>query len=149
MLWPVGQLHPCCVSVGHPCGLSQPHAQVGTGARASLQPLPWQHFQRPFSSSSTLLYSCRLSLFSFLLSLSPSFLCNVNMRRMFTETSGFPGGSDSKESACNTEDPGLIPGSGRSPGEGNGNPLQYPCLENPKDRGAWWAAVCGVTKSQT
>ena len=43
----------------------------------------------------------------------------------------FPGGSDGKESACSAEDPGLIPGSGRSPGEGNGNPLQYSCLENP------------------
>ena len=49
---------------------------------------------------------------------------------------GFPGGSDSKESACNVEDPGSIPGSGRSPGEGNGNPLQYSCWENPMDRGA-------------
>ena len=50
---------------------------------------------------------------------------------------GFPGGSDGKESACNARDPGLIPGSGRSPGEGNGSPLQYSCLENPTDRGAW------------
>ena len=48
-----------------------------------------------------------------------------------------PGDSVGKESACNAGDPGLIPGSGRSPGEGNGNPLQYPCLENPMDRGAW------------
>ena len=47
---------------------------------------------------------------------------------------GFPGGSDGKESACNAQDLGLIPGSGRSPGEGNGNPLQYSCLENPIDR---------------
>ena len=46
-------------------------------------------------------------------------------------------------------DLGLIPGSGRSPGEGNGNPLQYSCLENPMDRGAWWATVHGVAKSQT
>ena len=59
---------------------------------------------------------------------------------------GFPGGSDSKESACN--DP-WVPGSGRSPGEGNGNPLQYPCLENPVDRGAWQAAVHGVAESWT
>ena len=50
---------------------------------------------------------------------------------------GFPSGSDGKESACNAGDPGSIPGSGRSPGEGNGNPLQYSCLENSKDRGAW------------
>ena len=61
----------------------------------------------------------------------------------------FPGGSDGKESACNMRDPGLIPGLGRSPGEGNGYPLQYHCLENSVDRGAWQAAVHGVTKSQT
>ena len=61
----------------------------------------------------------------------------------------FPGGSDSKASACNTGDPGSIPGLGWSPGEGNGNPLQYSCLENPMDGGAWWAVVHGVTKSQT
>ena len=61
----------------------------------------------------------------------------------------FPGGSDGKESACNAGDPGLIPGSGRSPGEGNGNPLQYSCLENLIDRGAWQAMVHGVTSSQT
>ena len=59
---------------------------------------------------------------------------------------GFPCGSDSKESACNAGDPGSIPGSGRSPGEGNSNPLQYSCLENPIDREAWWATVHGVTK---
>ena len=62
---------------------------------------------------------------------------------------GFPDGSDGKESACNAGDPGLIPGLGRSPGEGNGNPLQYSCLENPMDRGAWQAIVHGVTNSQT
>ena len=62
---------------------------------------------------------------------------------------GFPGSSDGKESACNSIDLGLIPGSGRSPGEGNGNPLHYSCLENPMDRGAWWATVHGVAKSQT
>ena len=61
----------------------------------------------------------------------------------------FPGGSDRKESACNAGDPGLIPGSGRPSEEGNGNPLQYSCLENPMDGGAWWAAVHGVVKSQT
>ena len=61
----------------------------------------------------------------------------------------FPGGSDGKASAYNAGDPGLIPGSGRSPGEGNGNPLQYSCLENLMDRGAWWAAVHGVTKNRT
>ena len=61
----------------------------------------------------------------------------------------FSGGSDGKESACNAGDPSLILGSGRSFGEGNGNPLQYSCLENPMDSGAWWAAVHGVTKSWT
>ena len=61
----------------------------------------------------------------------------------------FPGGSDGKESACNVEDQGSIPGSGRSPGEGNGNPLQYSCLKNSIDGGAWWATVHGVTKSWT
>ena len=61
----------------------------------------------------------------------------------------FPVGSDGKESACNVRDPGLIPESGRSPGEGSGNPLQYPCLENPVDRGAWRATAHGVTKSRT
>ena len=52
---------------------------------------------------------------------------------------GFPGGSDGEESACSAGDPGLIPGLGRSPGEGNGNPLQYSCLENPMDGRAWQA----------
>ena len=60
-----------------------------------------------------------------------------------------PGGSDGKESACNAGDLGLIPRSSRSPGEGNGNPLQYSCLENPMDGGAWQAMVHGVKKSQT
>ena len=62
---------------------------------------------------------------------------------------GFPGGSDGKESAYNAGDSGSIPGLGRSPGEGNGNPLQYSCLENPTHRGAWQATVHGVTKNQT
>ena len=54
---------------------------------------------------------------------------------------GFPGNSNGKESACNAGDPGSIPGSRRFPGEGNGNPLQYSCLENSMDRGAWQATV--------
>ena len=61
----------------------------------------------------------------------------------------FPGGSDNIESACNAGDLSSISGSGRFPGEGSGHPLQYSCLENPRDRGAWWAAVYGVTKSRT
>ena len=59
---------------------------------------------------------------------------------------GFPGGSDSKESACNVRDSGSIPGSGRSPGEGNGNPLHYSCLDNPMDKD-WQATAYGVAKS--
>ena len=62
---------------------------------------------------------------------------------------GFPGGSEGKVSAYNAGDPGSIPGSERSPGEGNGNPLQYSCLENPTDRGAWRVTVHSVAKSQT
>ena len=65
---------------------------------------------------------------------------------------GFPGGAVVKNPPANTggtRDTGLIPGSKRSPGEGNDNPFQYSCLENPVDGGAWWAAVHGVTKSQT
>ena len=62
---------------------------------------------------------------------------------------GLPCGSEVNASACNAGDLGSIPGSGRYPGEGNGNPLQYSCLENPMDRGAWWATVHGVAKSQT
>ena len=62
---------------------------------------------------------------------------------------GFPGGSEEvKVSACNAGDLVSIPGLGRSSGEGNGNPLQYSCLENPMDRKAWWATVHGVAKSR-
>ena len=62
---------------------------------------------------------------------------------------GFPGGSNGKQSACNAGDPGSIPGLGKSPGEGQGNPFHYSCLENSMDRGAWQATVHGVTKSRT
>ena len=62
---------------------------------------------------------------------------------------GFPAGSEVKASAWNAGDPGSIPGSGRSPGEGNGSPLQYSCRENPMEGGAWWATVHGVAKSWT
>ena len=61
----------------------------------------------------------------------------------FCTTRDFPGGSDGKASAYNAGDPGSIPGSRRSPGEGNGNPFQYSCLENPMDGGAWWAIIHG------
>ena len=62
---------------------------------------------------------------------------------------GFPGASNGKESAYNARDLGLILGLGISPGEENGYPFPYSCLENSKDRGAWWATVHGVAKSQT
>ena len=67
----------------------------------------------------------------------------------FRANLGFPSGSDGKESACSAGDPGSVPGLGRSPGEGNGNPLQYSCQENSMDRGAWRATVSGVARSQT
>ena len=62
---------------------------------------------------------------------------------------GFSGGSDGKASLCSAGDQGSIPGLGRSPGEGNGSPLQYSCLENSMDGAAWWATVHGVAKSRT
>ena len=72
---------------------------------------------------------------------------NLDLREHFPW--GFPGSSDSKESAYNAAQPGSIPGSGRSPGEGNVNPLQYSCLENPTDRGSWRATVCEVQSETT
>ena len=66
--------------------------------------------------------------------------------RKVVAQNSFPCSSDGKEPVCNAGDLGSIPGSGRSPGEGNGNPLQYSCLENPMDKGVWWATVHGVTK---
>ena len=67
----------------------------------------------------------------------------------FNVALGFLGSSEGKESTCNAGDLGSIPGLGRSPGEGNGNPLQYSCLVNSKDRAAWQAIVHGVTEIQT
>ena len=64
----------------------------------------------------------------------------------YTSFCGFPSESDGKESACNAGDASSIPGSGKSPGEGNSNPFQYSCLGNPMERGAWWATVHGVAK---
>ena len=84
-----------------------------------------------------------------------SFNHNYFLRGLISEYSwvstykGFPGGSDGKASAYNVGDQGSIPESGRSPGEGNDNPLQYFCLENPMDGGAWEATVHGVAKSRT
>ena len=69
------------------------------------------------------------------------------MKDWITQDMGFPAGSVAKDLPANAGDVGSIPESGKSPGEGNGNPLQYPCLESPTDRGAWWATVHGVAKS--
>ena len=68
---------------------------------------------------------------------------------MFCRRRGLPYASDGKEYACNGGVPGSTPGLGRPPGEGHGNPLQYSFLENTMGRGAWWATVCGVSKSWT
>ena len=82
-------------------------------------------------------------------------MCTCNLKiYCFFNVKGFPGGASGKEPACQCrrfkrEDAGLIPGLGKSPIEGNNNPFRYSCLENPRDRGAWWAAVYGVTQSQT
>ena len=78
----------------------------------------------------------------------PGGLLSMGSRRVGHDWSDLAvaGSSDHKESACNAGDPGLIPGLGRSPGERNGNPLQYSCLENPMDRGAWRAIAHGFTK---
>ena len=72
----------------------------------------------------------------------------VNYQELFLHM-GLPGGSDNKKSACNAGGLGSIPGLGKSPGEGNGCPLQYSCLENPMNRGVWRATVHGVAKSDT
>ena len=77
---------------------------------------------------------------------SPKFCVDYNALYWITD---FPGGSDDKESACNAGDPTSIPGSGRSPGEGNSNPFQYSCLENSMDSGVWWDTVHGVAKRWT
>ena len=72
-----------------------------------------------------------------------------NKMVLFYEITSFPGGSASKESVCHGGNLGSVPGSGRYPGEGPGNPLQYSCLGNLMDRGAWWVTTHGVAKSQT
>ena len=70
---------------------------------------------------------------------------NISLSQILIRAKGFPGGLDGKESACNA-DLGSIPWSGRSPGEGKGNPLQYSCLENSMDKGLWWVTVHGGHK---
>ena len=81
--------------------------------------------------------------------LSPSFTSSSSVLSWQHIYMGFPGGSAGKESACNVGDLDLIPGLGRCPGEGKGYPLQYSCLKNPMDGGAWWGTVLGVAKSRT
>ena len=77
-----------------------------------------------------------------------TFLGKMAKSETYLKQRGFPVDSEGKESACNAGNPGSIPGSGGYPGEGNGNPLQYCCLENSMDRGTWQATVLGVVKSQ-
>ena len=81
-----------------------------------------------------------------LISNAPTQPLVILFKKKNTVCDSTPGGSDSKESACNAGDSGSIPGSERSPGEGNGYPLQYSCLGNPMGRGAWWATVNGVAR---
>ena len=76
-------------------------------------------------------------------------ICSSREKNFLFTLLAFPGGKVEKESAYNVGDWGWIPGSGRSPGEENGYPLQYSCLENSMDRGAWWATVHGIPKSWT
>ena len=73
----------------------------------------------------------------------------IQLNTSFNPKEAFLGGTDGKESVCNTGNTGSIPGSGRSPGGGNGNPLQYSIPDTSVERGAWWATVHGVTESQT
>ena len=95
---------------------------------------------------SRLLKSFTLTVFP---SISPFLFVSIYFMYLRVLTLGLSGVTDGKESAGNVGDPGSIPRKGRSLGEGNCNPLQYSCLENSMDRGAWWATVQGTTKSQT
>ena len=79
----------------------------------------------------------------------PSHITRISLKTTTILLLRIPDDSDANESACNAGDLGSVPESGRCPGEGNGNPLQYSCLENPMDRGAWWAIVHGVAKNRT
>ena len=94
--------------------------------------------------------SLSVSIFFLSLSLSHTHTTTRKLTKILIEVVsdgwGFPGGSDGKEPTCNVGEPCSIPGLGRSPGEGNGYPFQYSCLENPMDRGAWWATVYRSSK---
>ena len=115
------------------CPWDSPGKNAGVGCHALLQGIVSTQGWNPHLLLALLYENPELKLL-----LSPSY-----------KLKGFHGGSEGKASACNVEDPGSIPGLGRSPGEGNGNPLQYSCLENPMDRGAWWATVHGVANGWT
>ena len=117
------------------------YSQTKFGIRLVLNE-EWKKWVEWINFSQTLLFS-----FHFFAQWTPN--CLKSIACFHSTLWGFPSSSDGKASACKAGDPGLIPGSGRSPGEGNGNPLQYPCLENSMVRGAWWAIVHGVTKSWT
>ena len=131
-LWPHGLQHtrlPCPSPTPRACSNSCP---------LSLQ-------CHPTISSSVFPFSSCLQSFP----ASRSFPNELVLHIRWSNYWNFPGGSDGKASAYNAGDLGSIPGSGRSPGEGNGNPLQESCLEDPMDGGAWWAIVHGVAKSRT
>ena len=102
--------------------------------------LPLQYY---FKIQTLFFHTCRASCFMFTFLIKSLFCYKVS------DVAGVPGGSVVKNPPLNAGDSCLIPESGRSLGAGNGNPLQDSCLENPVDRGAWWATVHGVTKSQT
>ena len=116
------------------------HLAPQNSTRLALQPF-WLLLHSPFVSRNT------ASIF-----LRAHHFCTFTQLVLWLapfHVSGLPWSSNAKESACNAGDPGLSPGVGRSPGEGNGNPLQDSCLENPMDRGAWCATVHGLTKRRT
>ena len=108
-------------------------------------PSNWSRRRKPLSPEILLLYSQILSLLTIVIVTAGE---SLRTEASFSYR-GFPGGSDGKESACNVGDPGSIPRLGGCPGEGNGYSLQYLCLENPVDRGAWQASQWGHKESDT
>ena len=120
--------------------LESPQPMPGIGETWDLCSLP-PGFPMKVQSCHVLTMICYSQVFLFISRYCFCLLVHLNI---------FPSGSDGKESACSVGEPGSIPGLGRSPGEGNGNPLQFSwSLENPKDSGSWLAVVHGVAKSQT
>ena len=122
-------------------GSSFPHLPVSPTYLFLSSPLYRNYFLLKVISDICVSKSC--------IKLSVLILSTSRINSHFSSFWGFPGGSEDKASACNEGDLGSIPGLGQSPGEGNGNSLQYSCLENPMDRGAWRATVHRVSKSQT